>query len=927
LGTETGVLRFDGVRFIPAAALNLKLANPLVLRLLATTDGALWIATRSGLGRWKDGVLTAIPELADHVVTTVIEGHDGTIWAGTSGMPSGEPARLCSIHDMRANCDGANGAFGQLITTLFENTRGELWVGAMSGLWHWNTEHPVRYALRDPAPEIHSIVEMDDGSLLISISRDVVRLHHDIVETFSIGTVNGSIKPTDILRDNRGGLWFGTQDHGLVHLLNRQLDRYDRADGLSASFVAAILQDREGNVWTATAAGLDQFWRYVVAPLGAHEGLPTDGTNTVVASRAGGVWIGTLDGPRRWRNGALENIVAGGFPADVAASMFEDRDGTFWVSSLAGLWCLDHGRFTQVRGIPSGHVQAIAQDTRGDMWVAHQERGLFHLRGREIVDVRPWDTLGGSIGRALLGDANGGLWIGFDRGGIAYLQSGRVINTPLPGSVAHLYLDAKNVLWASTSEGLVRSERGATSFLRRGAGLACEAVHWTIQDDRGGYWLYTDCGLLKFDPAAFDAPFDRGRLPAPAKMFGAAAGVELRTTTGGYSPKVTKTADGHIWFATVQGVRVVDPGDLPYNEEPPVVHIDAVTIDGDTHAPASLSAFHSSTRRIGVDYTALSFVDPANVRFRYALEGYDRDWIDAENNRQAFYTNLPPGHYRFKVIAANASGVWNTAGSSWAFTVEPAFYQTNSFKAAVAVLFLALLFAAHRMRLRRVAATLSRHFDERLAERTRVAQDLHDTLLQGMLGIAMQLGATVHEFDGRPASKLQRIAARMREVVEEGRRAVDGLREQIRDGRQLEAAFWRDVNDLKRERRVDVHFQSIGSAPAFNPAAADDVHNICREAVANAFRHAQPTRIDVTITYSPFGLDLVVVDDGVGFEPERVLPSGHWGIVGMRERAKRIDGTLDVRSHPNIGCSVVLRVPRQSIFVERAGRRYFHRLR
>ena len=924
LGTEFGVLRFDGVRFVAWDLLSgAHLPDSSVLKLFPSSDGALWIGTTRGLARLKNGTLTKISDLAGQRVSALVEDRKGTLWAGTSaGL--GDSARLCTIQSDRATCYGSNGMFGRIVSTLSEDKDGHLWVGATTGLWRWNPAPATRYPLPGDPLEIHSVIETDNGDLLVAINREITQITRGSVEPYAGGPRDPQFKPTALLRDRDGGVWIGTQDQGLLHVHRGRTDRFTRADGLSSDSIQGLFEDREGDVWVATLNGLDRFRDFAVTTISTRQGLSGDVVLSVLGSRDGSVWIGTTNGLNRWVDGQMTvDRTRTGITNDVAASLFQDDRGDIWASSLQGVAHRNGLRFTSVKGIPSGYVHAIAEDNANDLWLSDQNRGLFRLRKGDVVEFIPWSQFGGQSARALLGDPiDGGLWLGFFQGGVSYFKNDQIgvtytaTNGLGEGQVTSLYFDHDGALWTATPGGLGHIKNKSATVLTSKNGLPCNTVFWVTQDDAFAFWLDTACGLVSVAKSDMDAWASGAKQTIRVTLYGAGDGVPSHASVGGYSPKMTKATDGRLWFAGYDGVSVVDPKHLPFNTMVPPVHIERVTADRATYDAGSIVSIPSPAHDVRIDYTALSLVAPEKVTFHYMLEGRDRDWVDAGTRRQAFYTDLPPKEYRFHVIASNNDGVWNQQGDTWALTIRPAFYQTNSFRAALAIFSAILLWSAHRIRLRRVAAQLNLRYEDRLAERTRIAQELHDTLLQGFISVSMQLHVMVDEIAAPVRPKLDVILRRITQIVEEGRQTVQGLRTTHIADDLLEHALARDAEEFRGEQNVEIRLVVEGTRQSLNPLVSDEVYRICREALANAFRHSRGTGVEIAIEYMPQHLKVQVVDNGCGMGPDVVKfgRSGHWGITGMRERAERIGASLRLWSRPNAGSGVELLIPGRVVF-------------
>ena len=522
--------------------------------------------------------------------------------------------------------------------------------------------------------------------------------------------------------------------------------------------------------------------------------------------RDGSVWVGTGDGLNRWNHGQIttyRNRSSGplarpaphpgvrekddnGLPHNSMGALFQDDIGRIWVSTPRGIANMEDDRFSAVGELPAEYVYAIAEDSAGDFWFGDQHRGLLHLLDGRLVEQSPWERLGHQdYVDALVADRKrGGLWLGFVyRGGVAYFKDGRIraaystANGLGHGRVYDLRLDKDGALWAATDGGLSRLKDGRIATLTRKNGLPCDAVHATIEDDDRSVWLHLACGMTRVARSELDAwVADTNRI-IRAQVFDSSDGVRDRVIVPTLKPAAARSADGKLWFVTEGGVNVVDPRHLPFNKVPPPVQIEQIVADRKTYAAgAKLPAL---VRDVEIDYTALSFVAPEKVRFRYKLEGRDRGWHEVVNRRQAFYNDLPPRNYRFHVMAANNDGVWNESGASLDFSVNPAYYQTTWFGASAMAAVVALLALIYQLRLRYLKHQFNVRLKARVSERTRIARDLHDTLLQSFQGVLLKFSTIKYVMRSRPEEAedaLESIIGEAREAIIEGRDAVQGLR-------------------------------------------------------------------------------------------------------------------------------------------------------
>jgi signal transduction histidine kinase/ligand-binding sensor domain-containing protein len=946
LGTEFGLLRFDGVHNVPwQPPPDQALPSNYIWSLLTAHEGTLWIGTREGLASWKGGKLTQYPELAGLAVSALLEDREGTVWAGVLATPTG---RLCAIPKGSLHCYGEDGGFGMGVLSLHEDRKGNLWAGVRDGLWRWKPGAPQFYSLPGNPNGIQGLAEGDDGAILIATQGGIRRLVNGKVEAaYPHPGAAGQSRPLRLLRDRDGGLWIGTAYRGLVHVHQGRTDVLSQSDGLSGDLAYALFEDHEGNIWVATADGLDRFRNFAVAAFSKNQGFSTVGA--VLAARDGSIWAGTFDGLNRWDRGQItayrerrsltravpegvREIPGSGLPDHGLSSLFQDARGQIWISTQGEVGYLEHNRFIPVAGIPGGYVHSIAEDAEGNLWFANHDLGLYRLSPRNEVQQIPWAKLGHKdYAYSLAPDpSQGGLWVGFFQGGVVYFADGQVRASYVAaeglgqGTVNDLRLDRDGTLWAATAGGLSRMKNGRFATLTSKNGLPCDAVHWAREDNDQALWLNTPCGLVRLAHSAWEAWVADPTQKIQTTVFDSFDGVVSHPIAGGFTPHVGKSPDGNLWFTTFDSLSVLDPRHLPFNKLPPPVHIEQITGDRKHYDANAGLRLPPLVRDLQIDYTALSLVAPEKVQFRYKLEGHDHDWQDAGTRRQAFYNDLPPRNYRFRVMACNNSGVWNETGAFLDFAIAPAYYQSTWFRLSCVAAFVAFLGGLYQLRLRYLRQQFNVRMEERVNERTRLARDLHDTLLQSLSGVLLKLHAVTYMLRGHPEAKktLEGVIDQARQAVTEGRDTVYGLRSSTVTTNDLA----RSISSLAEELAAGPTGQSSpcfqlrveGKTRDLHPIVRDEVNRIACEAVRNAFLHAQAGRIEVEIRYEERQLRLRVRDDGKGMAPN-VLDegrAGHYGLPGMRERAKLVGGKLAVWSEPDSGTEIELTVPASGAYAK-----------
>ena len=712
LATELGtLLRFDGVRTLlwqPPTPKH-------VMTIHTARDGALWIGSEDGLASWKNGVLTEYKEFEGYRVSAISEDREGTVWVGIAWNPGG---RMCSVRGGKVQCYGTDGSLGRYVRSLCDD--GDLlWVYAETGLWQWKPA-PVRMS-QVQKPEGWHLSNMacvnDPGHSLIALPEGIQQVVNGKIISNPLPNLPKLSDTTSMLRDRDGGLWIGTVSHGLVHIHQGRTDRFTRSDGLSGDDVIALLEDREGNLWVLTRDGLDRFREFAIPTISVSQGLSTSRVWSVLGARDGSVWIGSNDALHRLSNGQITVYPKGHGLGDYSGSLFEDDRGRIWISTSRGLTYFSNGRFTRLKEQISGQVHSITEDTAGRLWFSEDFEGhqsIGSLLGGGLIERIPRSRLGLKESTIILSadSLRGGLWIGAEDG-LAYFKDGLVqkLYTSADGlpPVNDIYLDGEGTVWAGTDSGLVRLRDGRLATLTTRNGLPCNHVSWVREDDDHSFWLLLRCGLARIprsDLGAWAADTNR---TISATIFDNPDGVQVRWSPSyGYAPIVTKSKDGRLWFTNWDGVSVFDPRRLLRNELPPPVHIEQIAANGRvywqnlTGAASSKPQLPPRIHDLEIEFTALSLALPEKVRFRYKLDGQDPDWKEVIKDRKVQYSNLAPGNYRFRVTACNNSGVWNEEGTFLDFSIAPAYYQTNWFRALCAAAFLAVLWGLYQSRIQQL---------------------------------------------------------------------------------------------------------------------------------------------------------------------------------------------------------------------------------
>lgn len=933
IGTYAGLVRFDGVRFVPwEGPEGQHLPDSRIFRVLGARDGSLWIGTQKGLARWKDGELITLP--LGGVARSILEDHNGAIWVGRTSVED-ERGGVCQVVGNELKFYGAgDGMPFRAVSRIAEDEAGNLWVGGAEGLCRWKpgssfqkeelTTGGIMGVLAVAAERNGTLwagVELPGGGL------EIERLSQGRWGHYQLPGIKGEAGVTSLFVDRDQSIWIGTARRGIYRVHGSEVDHFDSGDGLSSDAIAGFFQDREGTLWVATSKGVDSFRDVRVATFSMREGMSADSVTSVLAARDGSVWIGNSGALNFIKDGKLSAIRTGhGLPGRDVTALFDDHAGRLWVGIDNGLWVYEGGGF---RLIDQGIVLAITEDTDRNIWARIDTR----LDRIENLQVRERITLP-QIATAfkLASDPAGGIWLGLTNGDLVRYRDGRMETFPAvdrsASLVQALITESDGSVWAATKEGLLRLKGGTSKLLTTRNGLPCDDIYTLVNDGAGSMWLYAKCGAIAIATAELEkwwAEPDSKVNPRILDVFDGA-----QPSLCPKQSQSSRSTDGRLWFANESVLQMIDPSRLGTNNILPPVHVQRIVADKKSYSARENINLPPLTRDIEIDYTALSLVIPQKVRYRYKLEGHDQDWQEAGTRREAFYNDLPPRKYKFRVIACNDDGVWNEEGATVEFDIAPAFYQSGWFVLLCAAAATCLVWAAYRWRVRWIAAQLDRRFEERLAERTRIAQDLHDTLLQGVLSASMQLNIANDKLaEDSPAKLLvARVLELMGLVINDGRNALRGLRSYDEGAQDLDQAFSRVWQELASYQAVDFRVIVEGQSRPLHPMIRDEIYRIGREAIINALRHSDANNIEVEIEYATHDLRIMVRDDGRGIDAQ-VLRSGrdgHFGLSGMRERAERVGAKLKVWSRPAGGTEVELFIPGNVAFhthSSRERRRWF----
>jgi signal transduction histidine kinase/ligand-binding sensor domain-containing protein len=940
IGTQSGLFRFDGWGFSQVQDPSGAFTITGVYGLTPDQDGSLWLLSEyQTLLHYKNGAFERprFDELSPGTVSAISPSSRGELLVskmegGTFDLHGGEFQRLAAGDALPRSP----------VISLAQTRNGDVWMGTRdAGLFRLTSNKILALQKGLPDLKVNCVAADGDQNLWVGTDNGVVRWNGDELTAGGFPASRNHFQALAMVKDRDGNLWVGTDSQGLLRFNTQGVASLPESDAVSRNAVTALFEDREGNLWIGSSNGIERLRDSRFVTYSTPEGLPTDGSNPVFVDAENRMWFPSVSGGLWWVKGDQHGHVSNDrLDRDVVYSI-DGAKGELWVGRQSGgLTRLreEHGSFTaksytQADGLAQNSVYAVYLARDGSVWAGTLSAGVSLLRNGKFTNYTIANGLASNTVVSILEGSGGTVWFATPSG-LSALSHGHwhtyTTNDGLPSDNVNCMLeDSTGVLWVGMVSGIAFQDREQFRVPARTAAPLREEILGIAEDRYGSLWLATSGHVLRVNRENLW----RGTLDdRDVREYGLADG--LRGLEGVKRQKsVITDPSGRIWFSLNRGISVVDPARLTGNPLPANAHVQGASADG---RPISiLGAVHipGGRQRITFSYVGLSLARPDRVYYRYQLEGYDHAWREPVTSREADYTNIPPGRYRFRVMATNPDGAWSTDEAALTFAVDPLFWQTWWFRLSLVVGSVACMLALYRIRMRQVTGRINMRFQERLAERTRIAQELHDTLLQGFLSASMQVHVAADSLpdDSKAKPVLTRALEMMRQVVEEGRNSVRGLRSSQSDSLDLEYAFSRIQRELVAGEHTggEIDFRVIveGERKPLNPVLRDEVYRIGREALLNAFRHAKAETIEMKLTYSPKRFSVSVRDDGRGIDPA-ILHSGrdgHWGLSGMRERADRIGARLHVMSSPTAGTEVELYVPSHVAFQNHSKHSWFRK--
>ena len=932
IGTRGGLARFDGVTFVLYKANTPNsIPNDSITGLAEDRDGNLWISSAGGLPRYQDGHFqnySIHDGLPDNSIWRIAADPAGGIWGVTR-------------HNDLFHLDGTTvrriptplAAGPEEVNALLEDTQRTLWIATFHGLFALRKDRSFMcFTHRNglAGDRIFALALDHEGKLWSAGAGGLSRYTSGrFMSTPVAGLATSTLLAFDPnVKDD--AIWTGGTGQGVFRITPQGTQRMRATQGLTSDELWLIYFTRDGSLWLGAVNGLNQLSDGAVTSYGIGEGL-LESTLGMQSSQgpSGELWFGHGNYQVYEHDGKLVPMIptsavakrgsSGHRGAQVAAhnpgaisiwvhSNYRSSRGLVLANSLGKTVLSDGTREQVLPPIPWALVGTMLIDRNGMIWVAGSDIGVrtYPIHG----PPQSYTTMSGLDDNnvsALAEDVAGNIWVG-TLSGLNRIHHGNVTHIASCPNVTSIVPSADGSIWASSESGViyVPPPLAPVQIFTQRDNLPTSVIEGIAEDTQGHLWLGTQQGVVRVNKADLLAPRDKPR--GSPVVFGIGDGfrnAQLRPNS------VFSSRGGDIWFITLEELAMIDPREVQTKPLAPII-IDRVDIDDQktAFAPVSSLRIPAGRHRLKIRYTLPEFRVPSRIHFRYRLEGWDKNWIEADTLRDANYTGIPPGHYIFHVANSDGYGNWDSVEGILPIIVTPYFYQTGWFLILMSLLLALCVWQLHRIRVAQVSVRINDRMQERLQERTRIARELHDTLLQGMLGISMEMYAASQQVVAQTSvsSMLAHASQRLREIAEQSRKAVENLRSPSIVPDPLESMLALALRDMNLPTDVQAQINSVGTHLNLRPLVQSEIEQIAREAISNAVQHSGASMIRLDIMYQPGHFFMSVSDNGCGIDQQTQTlgREGHWGIAGMRERAKSIGGRL--RIIPNVPCGTVVEI-------------------
>ena len=907
-----------------------------------TPDGFLWLIVN---GQWLvrfDGRDFYWFEEIRHIMSFAV-ARNGDLWIGTREGVHQIPFDSLRDSDLSSaiSHQPGSGAASQVGCLLFGRD-GVLWVGTAAGLFRFDDG---RFSPIGPRIPILRMEQATNGHLWLITTKGFMELDDSEVVPDAEITAQLEVKAADIFHvkeDSRGNVWYCCAQ-GVARRSGTQWQKLP-AYGPVGHAAYRTYEDAQGTVWVVKSEGL-----FRVTAAGLELAIPKVKVRTLYGDHDGNLWVGTDgDGLYRFKDPVFRMFTtADGLPNDVIMTVLATQDGSIWTgANCGGLTRFDGTRFRtydEKDGLLNSCVWALAEDADGDLWIGTWGGGAFRLHEGRFTQLLPEEVVTGIVAAR-----DGSLWFATRRG-LARLRDGDLRTYTKADGLAidrihRVFEDRAGRILAATTRSLhqlvgdrfesfsrvpnsaavpMGEDRSGGLFVGldrepftlRIEGSRVDALpdlgrtSTLVESDAGDLW-FGGSGLRRVAPNSFTRTRPRDE-PLDDEPFGTPDGLAVTEVSAG-SPNMVFDGDDRLWIATSHGLAMLDPQRLSRATSAPTVYVRQVTVGRETRPAPRELLLPAGTSHVEIEFAAVETSSPEKVRMQYRLDDVDTEWLDAGSEHRAIYNSIPPGARALHLRARNRSGIWDRAGVVYLITQQPHFYQAGWFLAASIALGLLLVGGAYGLRVRQVSRQLSARFDERLAERTRVARELHDTFLQTVQGSKLVVDHALKDIDdhARLTRAVKQLAGWLDRAIQEGRAALNSLRTSATETNDLAEAFRRAIDECRSQNGLDAMLSVTGDARELHPIVRDEVYRIGYEAVRNACTHSGADVLRVALEHA-HDFTLRVLDNGAGMDPAIAArgKDGHFGLSGMRERAERIGGTLTIASAPGSGTTITMVVP------------------
>jgi len=934
IGTYGGFARFDGISFTQIDGASKGLRSNRILALDESYDGGIWIGTEGGgVVKYLNGSFIHYGKevgLSDELIFCLLEDQDSVLWIGSrDGVQCMKQGKILPR------------PFDNIIRrtstrSIYQTKTNELFINSDAAVYRiWNKSIEVIYENKIKTDLAYAFLfQDDDGRNWFRGPRGLIIKNKTGTETISMQDGLQDLYIVKVVCDSTGTYWTGAMTNGITYgniRPKKKFTQFKLSDLKQDYKIQTCFIDREGNRWIGTdGEGLVRLKNRLIDNIGVNEGLKHQIIEAVFEDSKSNLWVGTNDGGlyRKSKQGWYQFTKKDGISDPYIWSLAEDHDGSIWIGSYGGgVYRYTKGKITNYsteNGLTHGIVLALYCDRRGAVWIGTESGGVNIFEKGKLRSITEKDGLANSCVRVFLQDHAGGMWIG-TIGGLNYYHDGKFTTYTTANGLSHnyvraIYEDADNVLWIGTyGGGLNRMKDGVITQYTIQQGLFDNVVSAILEDENNNLWMSCNRGIYQVNRKELNAFADRRISSIKCIAYSITDGLLSCEANGGFQPAGCKTKEGHLLFPTIKGIALVHPEKMIKNTQPPVVHIEKILVNNAEVSLTPTITIPYSQEQKEIHFTALSYFDPEHISFKYRFEGLSEQWNDLKNRRVIYFRDLAPGEYTFHVIAANSHGVWNTTGASVDIIIEPPFWRTwyfFGFGACIILLFGYLIYLSGERRRQR-EVSLQRKFTQQLLDsmeeqRKRIASELHDSIGQELLIIKNRSILALNDLKRKKTIKeqLDEISETASQAIQETREISFNLRpyqiDRLGITKAIESIVQRVTSTSKIKFTVDID-QIDG---LLDQNLEIHVYRIIQECINNIIKHAQATKVYIIIKRWHNRLNFDIRDNGKGFEAaaSKSREVKGFGLQGIEERARLLDGIVRVESTPGQGTRILITV-------------------